>query len=338
MKRKKRKQFEKAKHDHKQKYTIIITPNTYGKTHKLSLSFFWAKNALFLAGLFLITVLILVISYIGLLTNYNKSKQDLLTLQSINKEQQMQLYDMNELAKEVDQKLQYLDLLETKIVTMIGDDSSSSNDPYMNEINARLSALEENMSASGGNNGAYMNYYIASDDINNFDISSDLDKIKTTLAEIDQNIETQGSTYEILESDVEAHTDYIQCYPDYLPVAGRLTDGFGYRTSPVVGFHNGIDLAAPRGTIIQSAGRGTVIYASWYGTFGNCVIIDHGYGYKTLYGHMSKILVNEGDSVEKGDVIGLIGSTGFSTGNHLHFGIMVNGSYVDPLEHIPLTR
>ena len=114
MKRKKRKQFEKAKHDHKQKYTIIITPNTYGRTHKLSLSFFWAKNALFLTGLFLITVILLVISYLGLLTNYNKSKQDLLTLQSINKEQQMQLYDMNELAKEVDQKLQYLDLLETK--------------------------------------------------------------------------------------------------------------------------------------------------------------------------------------------------------------------------------
>ncbi|MFA0815535.1 MAG: M23 family metallopeptidase [Anaerofustis sp.] len=335
---KKKKRFEKAKHDYKLKYTIIIAPNTYGKTHKFSLSFFWVKNALFFIGLFFIAFVMLLISYIGLLSNYNQSKQDLLTLQSINKDQQVQLYDMNELAKEVDLKLQYLDLLQTKITNMIGDDTSNSDDPYMNEINAKLGELSDSMSANGGGNNAYMNYYIASTDINSFDISGDLDTIKQSLSEIAGSIDEQQSTYEALETDVEAHTDYVQCYPDYLPVHGIITDYFGYRTSPVVGFHNGVDIGAARGTPIQAAGRGTVILASWYSTFGNCVIIDHGYGYKTLYGHMSKILVSEGDTVEKGDVIGLVGSTGFSTGNHLHFGVMLNGTYVNPLDYITVTE
>ena len=333
----KKKRFEKAKHDYKLKYTIIIAPNTYGKTHKFSLSFFWVKNALFFIGIFTIAFVMLFISYIGLLSNYNQSKQDLLTLQSINKDQQVQLYDMSELAKEVDLKLQYLDLLQTKITNMLGDNTSSTDDPYMNEVNAKLDELSSSMTATGSGNGAYMNYYIASSDINSFNISSNLDTIKSSLSEIAGSIDTQQSTYEALETDVEAHTDYVQCYPDFLPVHGILTDYFGYRTSPIAEFHNGIDIGAARGTPIQAAGRGTVTLAAWYGTFGNCVIIDHGYGYKTLYGHMSKILVSEGDKVEKGDVIGLIGSTGFSTGNHLHLGVMLNGTYVNPLDYVTVT-
>jgi murein DD-endopeptidase MepM/ murein hydrolase activator NlpD len=160
------------------------------------------------------------------------------------------------------------------------------------------------MSASSDDD-AYMNYYIASTNISDFDVSSDLDTIKAELTELSASIEEEQDTYTELQTDVEAQTDYIQCYPDFLPVEGTLTDGFGYRTTPRVGYHNGIDIAAARGTEIQAAGKGTVIYAGWYGNYGNCVIIDHGYGYKTLYGHMSKILVEVDDEVSKGDVIGL---------------------------------
>jgi hypothetical protein len=101
------------------------------------------KNAVFLFGLIFTVLILVTIAYIGLLKNYNQSKQDLLTLQGINKDQQMQLYDMTELAKEVDNKLLYLDLLETKIETMLGDDDTSSSDPYMNEINAKLAELKK---------------------------------------------------------------------------------------------------------------------------------------------------------------------------------------------------
>ncbi len=332
----KKKRFEKAKHDYKLKYTFIIAPNTYGRTHKFSVSYFWVKNSVFLFGIFLIFFVLLLFSYIGLLANYNKSKQDLLTLQSINKEQQMQLYDMSELAKKVDQKLLYLNLLETKIKKFIDEDASGSSDPYMNEINAKLDELEEEMGATGGNDGAYMNYYVASNDISNFDKSNDLDKIKESLSKVDLTIDSEQSKFEDLQTDVEARSDYEQSFPNFLPVHGTMTDGFGFRTSPSVGFHTGVDIAAPRGTPIQAAARGTVVRASWYSTYGNCVIIDHGYGYKTLYGHMSKILVNEGDVVEKMDVIGLVGSTGFSTGNHLHFEVIENGKKIDPLGFITI--
>ncbi len=331
----KKKRFEKAKHDYKLKYTFIIAPNTYGRTHKFSVSYFWVKNAVFFIGIFLILFVLLIFSYFGLLANYNKSKQDLLTLQSINKEQQMQLYDMSELAKKVDQKLLYLNLLETKIKNLLGDNATSTNDPYMNEINAKLATIEEDM-GTGGGDGAYMNYYVASNDISNFDKSTDLDKIKDSLSKVDLSMDAEQSKYEDLQTDVESRTDYIQCYPDFTPLQGPITDYFGFRTSPTVGFHSGLDIGAPRGTPIQAAAKGKVILASWYSTFGNCVIIDHGYGYKTLYGHMSKILVAEGDIVEKGDVIGQVGSTGFSTGNHLHFEVVENGTKKNPLNYITL--
>lgn len=334
----KKKRFEKAKHDYRLRYTFIIAPNTYGRTHKFSISNFWVKNAVFLIGIFLIAFVLLVFSYFGLLANYNKSKQDLLTLQSINKEQQMQLYDMNELAKKVDQKLLYLNLLETKIKNLLGDNATSSNDPYMNEINAKLANLEEQMGGSGGGDGAYMNYYVASNDITNFDKSTDLDKIKESLSKVDLSMDTEQSKYENLQTDVESRTDYIQCYPDFTPLYGPITDYFGFRTSPTVGFHQGLDIGAPMGTPIQAAARGRVTMSAWYSTFGYCVQIDHGYGYKTLYGHLSKMLVKEGDIVEKGDVIGLVGSTGFSTGPHLHFGVCVNGTWVNPLDYISLQK
>lgn len=119
------------------------------------------------------------------------------------------------------------------------------------------------------------------------------------------------------------------------PVPGyeKLSSHFGHRSSPGgVGStnHQGIDIPAPTGTPIIAVKEGTVKTAGRYGGYGNCVIIDHENGYQTLYGHMSTITCNEGDKVNPGDVIGKIGSTGWSTGPHLHFGMLKNGTYVDP--------
>lgn len=119
------------------------------------------------------------------------------------------------------------------------------------------------------------------------------------------------------------------------PVPGyeRLSSHFGHRSSPGgIGStnHQGIDIPAPTGTPIIAVKEGTVKTAGPSGGYGNCVVIDHENGYETLYGHMSQITCNAGDKVKPGDVIGKIGSTGNSTGPHLHFGILKNGVYVDP--------
>ena len=114
------------------------------------------------------------------------------------------------------------------------------------------------------------------------------------------------------------------------PVSGTLTSGFGPRGG---GIHEGIDIAAPGGTPVRAAAAGRVIVAGWSGGYGNLVVIDHGNGIATAYAHLSAIYAS-GGSVSQGQSIGAVGSTGHSTGNHLHFEVRVNGSPVDPLGYL----
>jgi murein DD-endopeptidase MepM/ murein hydrolase activator NlpD len=115
------------------------------------------------------------------------------------------------------------------------------------------------------------------------------------------------------------------------PVSAPVTSPFGWRWGRL---HEGIDLGAASGTPILAAAAGTVIYAGWMDGYGNFVIIDHGGGIATAYGHQSSIAVTDGQSVTQGQVIGYVGSTGHSTGPHLHFEVRVNGSAVDPLGYL----
>jgi murein DD-endopeptidase MepM/ murein hydrolase activator NlpD len=117
------------------------------------------------------------------------------------------------------------------------------------------------------------------------------------------------------------------------PVTGTITSPFGWRSNPFGGspeFHQGLDIAAPSGTTVTAAAGGTVIMAQWYGGSGNYILIDHGGGYSTGYGHLSAIYVSNGQSVKRGQAIGAVGSTGASTGPHLHFEVRIDGKPVDP--------
>ncbi len=114
----------------------------------------------------------------------------------------------------------------------------------------------------------------------------------------------------------------------------RITSPFGYRPHPILKrkkLHTGIDIGVPSGNSIVAAGNGTVLYAGWLGGYGKAVMIDHGGGIVTLYAHNSSLLVQEGARVTRGKVIAKSGSTGMSTGPHLHFEVRKNGDYVDPI-------
>lgn len=116
-----------------------------------------------------------------------------------------------------------------------------------------------------------------------------------------------------------------------------ISSPYGYRTHPVLGtrkYHSGLDLAAPGGSNILAAADGTVRSAGWNGGYGYCVVVDHGGGVATLYGHASKLLVSSGQKVSKGQVIALVGTTGMSTGNHLHFEVLKNGATTDPMAYL----
>jgi len=121
------------------------------------------------------------------------------------------------------------------------------------------------------------------------------------------------------------------------PVNGRISSPFGYRIHPIFHvrkMHTGVDMSAGMGTPIRAADSGTVVQAGWRGGYGKCVVISHGNGLATLYAHQSVISVSVGDTVKRGQVIGKVGSTGYSTGPHLHFEVRVNGSPIDPMRYL----
>ena len=134
--------------------------------------------------------------------------------------------------------------------------------------------------------------------------------------------------------DVDKLIEKFRYTPFGKPVEGRITSPFGLRRNPITGrieFHLGVDIANKIGTPIKATADGIVVKAGWCGLMGRCVEIKHGKKTKTIYAHLLRIFVKKGDKVERGDVIGLLGNSGRSTGPHLHYSVKINGKYVNPV-------
>ena len=169
------------------------------------------------------------------------------------------------------------------------------------------------------------------------DIKAQEDQIKKIEAELKRQeeeakkkAEAAGKTYNTVSL---GNISFI--WP--CPASSRITSSFGDRESPTAGAstnHKGIDIGAPTGSNIVAAAGGTVTISTYSYSAGNYVMINHGGGVSTVYMHCSKLLVSVGDTVKKGDVIAKVGSTGYSTGPHLHFGIRQNGNYVNPSKYV----
>ena len=157
-----------------------------------------------------------------------------------------------------------------------------------------------------------------------------------------ENIEQDLTDFILNEQqklDIQSQLDAVRSAEGYVwPTAGGIGSYFGWRRHPILGYsrlHGGLDIGGRMGQPIIAAKEGIVIMAAVNGGYGNTVIIDHGNGYASLYGHQSSFEVREGDFVETGQHIGNVGSTGLSTGPHLHFEIRVDGSVTDPLPFLP---
>lgn len=181
------------------------------------------------------------------------------------------------------------------------------------------------------------------------DLDSKKSELDSQMSELDGLKAELEAKEDELEAEAAALTDKIQSMTDpdkeYVggtwvwpaPASRYITSPFGWRIHPVYGvwkYHSGIDIGAGYGTNILAANSGTVILSQSYGGYGECVIIDHGGGLTTLYGHMSSRNVSVGQTVTSGDVIGLVGSTGISSGPHLHFEVRENGQVVDPFNYV----
>jgi len=155
---------------------------------------------------------------------------------------------------------------------------------------------------------------------------------------IQAQLEVRETTLERLLDESVAYRELLDRTPSLWPVVGWISSTYGWRTHPITGkrhLHSGIDIAAAAGTKVRATARGKVTLAGEYGGYGLTVIIDHGTGISTLYAHNQQLFVSQGQMVEKGDIIAAVGSTGVSTGPHLHYEVRLNGEPVNPYPYLP---
>ncbi len=163
--------------------------------------------------------------------------------------------------------------------------------------------------------------------------------IKKTLDNISARIAFQGNSYTQIQKLIDNQESKLASLPAIQPVSNkdltRIASGYGMRIDPVYGtpkMHKGLDFTAPQGTPIYATGDGVVSESGYSeGGYGNHVVINHGYKYETLYGHMVRVKVRNGQKVKRGEVIGWVGSTGKSTGPHCHYEVHINDDAVDPV-------
>jgi murein DD-endopeptidase MepM/ murein hydrolase activator NlpD len=189
-------------------------------------------------------------------------------------------------------------------------------------IIAGITTLAE--AAQGGSGG------LRNDDTPGLPYRDDIDKMSFRSHSLNKDLN-------VLEQRFTAQSKMLSSTPSIVPVRGILTDGFGGRSDPFTGEsgqHNAIDISSAVGAPVRAPADGIVVKAEWANGYGNVIYVSHGYGYSTRYGHLSGFAVRPGARVKRGDVIGYVGSTGRSTGPHLHYEVRVNNNPVNPLEYI----
>lgn len=315
-------------------FTVLIIPKTTKTTKQFKL------NSLATYSLIVAFIVLNVFVSIASVYYYNESK----ALDSEN----------NYLSTELSSNLDTIDVLENKTSTQDSEiiDLLDENKDVLDYLNTRIAEVNELY--------IEMSNVIATfNEANNSDISVPVSRSldRTSIqaistfknkddeeAEIDVEQEkyqdeltlvvtSMKDEFTALTDEIEDELEYLDCLPDLVPVEGRISSGFGYRIHPVTGlrsFHYGIDITNNRGTDVQAAGSGVVVFSGWSGGFGKVIIISHGYGYETVYAHNNQLFVEAGDKINKGDIISEIGTTGTSTGPHLHFEIRIDGEAIDP--------
>ena len=234
-----------------------------------------------------------------------------------------------------------MEAITSEITTLNEEiDKIQERDAHVHRVILGKDPIDESLWNSGiGGARKYTNYM-------SFDDSRIM--IKETLERIEmlkRKVELQTGSLDTLERLAMVRADKLASIPSIKPVREdklrkkiSYLSGYGWRIHPVYKirrFHSGIDFTAPSGTPIQATGKGVVSKVVRQRTgYGNYIIIDHGFGYQTLYAHLSKIHVKEGDKLVRGQTIGLIGNSGTSTAPHVHYEIRINGKHVNPIDYI----
>ena len=291
----------------KDKYTLLILPPDNGSARQLQLSrkrFQLVLLSMATAGLVLLGIVVGNFYLVSYIRNHESEFAQITTLKEDLAEKERQIQVLKAQNQEISQNLTELNKLETGIAAKLNLPPPAPPSPV--------------------SRGQVLNS-VPVDSQTNVDLSQQhLALFKIYYAETQKLAEKRDHT------------------PSIMPLAGQIVSTFGYRSNPFGGrsgeFHDGIDIACDYGSEVHATADGIITFAGWDGAYGLKLEIDHSYGIKTFYGHNSKLLVNTGDAVKKGQIIALSGNSGRSTGPHLHYGVIINGKSVDPKQWINETK
>jgi len=299
----------------KKKYTIMILPDETTRVRKYRIPRNMVRG-------FLVVLAFLVLGLGYLITDYYGVKKMVAELDRLRleaRQQQQQLVTFAKSFDDLQSEMTRLRQFDMKLRVMADLDGvvypeqimgiGGENPEPFNPLEGELSFQDQTMVSS---------------------MNKSLDRLKT-------EVSIQERSFQELVEYLEDQKSLLASTPSIWPVKGWLTSTFGYRTSPFTGrreMHKGLDIATRSGTPIISPADGLVVFAGREGGFGNMVVIDHGYGITTRFGHCSALDVKLGQKVKRGDVIARVGNTGRSTGPHVHYEVAVNGVSVNPSRYI----
>ena len=282
-------------------------------------AFFWYISALAVAVFLIISSFTAII--VDVFVENKHLKENIRALNKVNEKQRDLLLQKNNEIKVLKQK-------------------ESEIDSKVQEFVDRYKALTESI-IQGGLIDAPVSRSGDSLESSRSSLLEELNQLKSIINGINDLSGTQDNTKTNIENELseaeQKFYSYLETIPTLWPVRGKITSYFGDREHPIwntTRLHQGIDISAGYGHDIVAAGDGEVVLSSYYNQYGYTIIIDHGGGISTLYAHCSSLIAANGQTVKKGEVIAKVGSTGLSTGNHLHFEVRVNGVPVDPLNFL----
>jgi murein DD-endopeptidase MepM/ murein hydrolase activator NlpD len=316
--------------------SFIVVSDETSPVRRFELRKLAIKRAAIGAGVFVVMLLGLSIDYVRLrIDNF-----ELAGLREETRERRAQVGEFEKRMSEVDGRLAKLQELERKvriIANLPGASASGGDD---------VTALDGDETRPGGQGGLDESLAdgapLARDSRlpplpEAEDVVARVEWLQQTAEYLDAIAVGQDESLEELLVSLEGKRRRLASSPSIWPAKGWMTSRYGYRTSPFTGrkqFHSGLDIAGAPGTPVVAPARGKVVFAGKKGPLGNCVIIDHGWGVRTQYGHNKELFVKRGEEIERGQQIASLGNTGRSTGPHLHYVVEVNGKTRNPLDYI----
>lgn len=301
---------ENPKKIDKREYTLMLVPHHGQKIRSIRIPIIAAKYTVLTLCLFIAFMAGIIVNYRHTLDAAGRQLNELEILQQRNSVQVSQIEELARTTTGLQVDMERLNSLDAEIRRIV------NNEDMANTSRAGLVRSSGNYKGQGG-----------------YQVQSDINTIKNLASDLQAAVKIREHSLVELKQELLDKRSRFEVTPSIWPTSGDVTSRFGWRSSPWGGsrdWHPGIDIANSSGTPIIATAGGEVVQSEWYGGYGNMVQINHGNGITTVYGHNSQNLVRAGQVVKKGETIAYIGSTGYSTGPHVHYEVRVNGTAVNP--------